>query len=175
MFLLYIFDKYIPRNQEYLLNYHQKIPNYIHLCLEVLNCVFLYDFIMFILHYLQHNFSKYLPSSLIKKNKKLINFLKSIHYEHHGFKQTLFIENVIQFDFIDAWTQLLVNVFIQNSFFLGIYKKHALSRILHNIIVISLLCESHSGYNFNFMSHNMYPNIFAGPINHVVTNLLCEV
>jgi len=44
--------------------------------------------------------------------------------------------------------------------------KHPLSRARHNMMVIYLLCESHSGYDLPFMSHRLFPGVFGGPVRH---------
>lgn len=60
--------------------------------------------------------------------------------------------------------QVFINICVQHISPWGF--KHPLSRALHNMLVIYLLCESHSGYDLPFMSHRIFPGVFGGPVRH---------
>lgn len=59
---------------------------------------------------------------------------------------------------------MAINICVQNMSPWGF--KHPLSRAFHNLIVIYLLCESHSGYDLPFQSHRVLPPIFGGSPRH---------
>ena len=55
--------------------------------------------------------------------------------------------------------QVVSNLLVQNLF-----GKHPLSRSIHNILVVYLLVEIHSGYDLPFHFHNLFPPVFAGTV-----------
>jgi sterol desaturase/sphingolipid hydroxylase (fatty acid hydroxylase superfamily) len=48
---------------------------------------------------------------------------------------------------------------------LKIVHAHPLSRSIFNVIAILLISEAHSGYDFPWSAHNVFP-FFAGPVLH---------
>merc|ERR1712167_130497 len=71
----------------------------------------------------------------------------------------------VQHSYVDGALQVLVNILVQQiSPFGG--DKHPLSRLLHNVLVTYLLCESHSGYDLPWQSHRFFPEIFGGAPHH---------
>merc|ERR1711902_219710 len=98
--------------------------------------VFLYDFIFYWIHL-------------------------ALHKYHHEWNDTLRASETIRNSFIDGSMQVLTNIIVQD-----IGNKHPLTRLAHNLVVIYLLVESHSGYDFPFFSHNICPWLFGGSVRH---------
>eukprot|EP01084_Bolivina_argentea_P229536 387375_1 len=107
--------------------------------------VFMYDFIFYWIHLLMH------------KNQYLFKF----HKKHHEWNQTLRASETVRHSFIDASLQVITNIMVQN-----IGNKHPLSRLAHNVLIIYLLVEAHSGYDFPCFSHNICPCLFGGSVRH---------
>eukprot|EP01084_Bolivina_argentea_P270964 460884_1 len=156
LLLVYLVDIFIPRNRKQNLLNYRTVPHYFIFIAEIIIGIFLYDLIMYSLHYLQHKCHTWISNIYCK------NLVRKIHTNHHEFTQTIYSSIIAQFGFIDLWMQIIPNILIQNTFFLNIYTKHPFSRLMHNIIIVYLLCEAHSGFDMFFMSHNLYPKIFGG-------------
>ena len=107
----------------------------------------MYDFVFYWIHLFFHK-SKYL-------------FISKLHRTHHEWKFVLRASETIRHGYIDAILQVSINIIVQN-----IGNKHPLTRLAHNILVIYLLVEAHSGYDFPFFSHNMFPDLFGGSVRH---------
>ena len=72
------------------------------------------------------------------------------------------IGDAIRHTFLDGTWDVVCSVAALN-----IIKAHAVSRLIYNIVAISLITEAHSGMNFPWMLCNIVPfNIFAGPVAH---------
>ena len=103
----------------------------------------MYDFLFYWIHLLFHKYGFH------------------FHKEHHGWEGTLRVAETLRHSLVDAFAQVSINIFIQNLF-----NKHPLTRISHNILISYILTEIHSGYDFPFFSHNIFPSIFGGSIRH---------
>jgi hypothetical protein len=127
-------------------------PTFGVLVAEVLFGVFLYDLFFFPLHYMMH-----------KSPNKIIRSWHGYHHRHTN--GSLNSVETVQHGYIDGALQVLVNIMVQHiSPFGG--PKHMLSRILHNIIVTYMLSEAHSGYNFSWQTHNIWPEFLGGSPRH---------
>jgi len=135
--------------------YHEPIPlapTFGVLIIEVMVGVFLYDLCFAPIHVLLH-----------KGPFKNVRQLHGYHHRHTN--GALNPVETVQHSYLDGGLQVMVNILVQHiSPFGG--PKHMLSRILHNIIVTYLLTESHSGYNFSWMSHNIWPEFLGGSPRH---------
>jgi len=129
-------------------------PSFGRLAGEVAFGIFLYDLLFYPLHWAMHN----LPSRA----------LRNAHSFHHRKAHTLNALETVQHSYADGLLQVVVNIAVQQlSPFPGVLGKHPLSRIIHNVVVTYLLTESHSGYrDLPFMSHNLWPSLFAGAPRH---------
>uniref|UniRef100_A0A7S3SUV7 Fatty acid hydroxylase domain-containing protein n=2 Tax=Emiliania huxleyi TaxID=2903 RepID=A0A7S3SUV7_EMIHU len=91
-----------------------------------------------------------------------------MHARHHVWGSTEAAAHnaveTVQNSYLDAGVQVFINIFVQHLSPWGF--KHPLSRALHNVMVVYLLCESHSGYDLPFMSHRLFPGLFGGPVAH---------
>ena len=129
-------------------------PTFWRVVTEVSLGVFLYDAFFYPFHLSFH--------------KVLNSKWRKIHQRHHRFAATeRFAHNAIetvQNSYLDAGIQVLINIIVQHISPWGY--KHPLSRALHNIMVVYLLCEAHSGYDLPCMSHRVFPGIFGGPVCH---------
>mmetsp|Transcript_15914 Transcript_15914/g.24484 ORF Transcript_15914/g.24484 Transcript_15914/m.24484 type:complete len:277 (-) Transcript_15914:35-865(-) len=113
------------------------------ICLGVL----LYDFLFYWIHLAFH------------KCKHLVPFHK---YHHVWEKGPLRASETVRLSPLDAALQVAVNILVQNIQ----PNKHPLTRLAHNITIIYLLVEAHSGYDFPFFTHNICPVVFGGSIRH---------
>lgn len=99
-----------------------QVPSFGLVAGEVLFGIFAYDALFAPLHYFMHRCPP----------------LRGIHAFHHRREShhALVPVEVVQHSYVDASLQVAVNILVQNiSPFGGLGQKHALSRILHNIIV----------------------------------------
>ena len=92
--------------------------------------------------------------------------MRKVHgYHHRWSSHTLNSLETVQHSYIDGFLQVAVNILVQHiSPFAG--PKHILSRLAHNIVVTYLLAEAHSGYDLQFMSHNIFPEFLGGSPRH---------
>ena len=127
-------------------------PTFGALVCEVAFGVFLYDLCFAPIHLFMH--------------KGPLKQIRWVHGYHHRHKNgALNSVETVQHSYIDGTLQVMTNIFVQHiSPFGG--PKHALSRIIHNILVTYMLSESHSGYNFSWMSHNIWPEFLGGSPRH---------
>jgi len=144
------------------LNSHQAppllAPTFGVLVVEVFFGVFLYDLLFCPIHVLFHK----CPKELGPVSKAI----RSVHgYHHRHANGSLNSIETVQNSYIDGGLQVLCNILVQHiSPFGG--PKHLLSRIIHNIIVTYMLTETHTGYNFPWMSHNIWPEFLGGTPRH---------
>jgi sterol desaturase/sphingolipid hydroxylase (fatty acid hydroxylase superfamily) len=128
-------------------------PSFFRVVSETSIGVFLYDLCFYPIHLYFH-----------------MGPLRGLHQRHHRWAQSEnFAHNAVetvQNSYLDAGIQVFINICIQHLSPWGF--KHPLSRALHNMMVVYLLTESHSGYNLPFMSHRLFPGVFGGPIRHEV-------
>lgn len=108
----------------------------------------LYDFLFFLFHSLMH------------QNPYLYKFLN--HGQHHSQGGRLFAIDVLRHSFLDGSAQVFTNVFVLN-----ILRIPPLSRALHNIVIIYLLTESHSGFNLPFSLSRLF-SFYGGSVHHEV-------
>lgn len=119
---------------------------------EVLFGVILYDLAFFPVHYAMHHS----PWGKVRK----------VHgYHHRSSSKALNALETVQHSYMDGFLQVAVNVIVQQiSPFGG--PKHAMSRLIHNIVVTYLLSEAHSGYDLPWMSHRVFPEVLGGSPRH---------
>jgi cholesterol 25-hydroxylase len=129
-------------------------PTFLRVTAEVSQGVFLYDLLFYPFHLAFHRSR----SALWRRQ----------HARHHVWgKEEDVAHNAVetvQNSYLDSGIQVFINICVQQYSPWGF--KHPLSRILHNMMVIYLLCEAHSGYDLPFMSHRFLPGIFGGPVRH---------
>jgi len=127
-------------------------PTFGVLVAEVAFGVFLYDLCFAPVHLFMH--------------KGPLKEMRSVHgYHHRHSNGSLNPVETVQHSYVDGTLQVMVNIFVQHiSPFGG--PKHVLSRIIHNVLVTYMLSESHSGYNFSWMTHNIWPEFLGGSPRH---------
>jgi sterol desaturase/sphingolipid hydroxylase (fatty acid hydroxylase superfamily) len=127
-------------------------PTFGVLVCEVAFGVFLYDLCFAPIHIFMH--------------KGPFKGMRSVHGYHHRHNNgALNSVETVQHSYVDGTLQVMCNIFVQHiSPFGG--PKHVLSRIIHNILVTYMLSESHSGYNFGWMTHNIWPEFLGGSPRH---------
>ncbi|KAL7579482.1 hypothetical protein ACA910_007863 [Epithemia clementina (nom. ined.)] len=105
------------------------LPELAYLIAEVSAGIVWYDFIFFFIHWSMHE----------------IPFLRELHHDHHAVMPGGILEanHVLHHSFADGTFQVLVNIFVQRRTPWGAVKTR-LARILHNIVITSMLTESHS-------------------------------
>ena len=122
------------------------------LVVEVMVGVFLYDLLFAPVHLLLH--------------KGPLKDMRAAHgYHHRHAHGSLNPVETVQHSYLDGGLQVMVNILVQHVTPFG-GPKHMMSRLIHNIIVTYLLTESHSGYNFGWMSHNLWPGVLGGAPRH---------
>ena len=122
------------------------------LVVEVMVGVFLYDLFFAPVHLLLH--------------KGPLKDMRAAHgYHHRHTSGALNPVETVQHSYLDGGLQVMVNILVQHITPFGGHK-HMMSRLIHNIIVTYLLTESHSGYNFGWMSHNLWPGVLGGAPRH---------
>ncbi|GMI17993.1 hypothetical protein TrLO_g9054 [Triparma laevis f. longispina] len=119
------------------------------LTLELTFGIFLYDFLMYWVHYLMHE-----------------SAWSGHRYHHRTRGKDIEPVETVQHGYLDGAAQVVVNVIVQQISPFGFGNKHFLSRLLHNILVTYLLTESHSGLDEKWMTHRLYPNLFGGAKRH---------
>jgi sterol desaturase/sphingolipid hydroxylase (fatty acid hydroxylase superfamily) len=129
-------------------------PTFARVTCEVSQGVFLYDLLFYPFHLSFHR-------------ARLASW-RSQHMRHHAFAREEAVAHnaveTVQNSYLDSGIQVFINICVQNFSTFG--HKHPLSRALHNLMVVYLLCESHSGYDLPFMSHRVFPGVFGGPVRH---------
>jgi hypothetical protein len=127
-------------------------PTFGVLVAEVAFGVFLYDLTFAPIHIFMH--------------RGPLKQARSIHGYHHRHTQgALNPIETVQHSLMDGALQVMCNIFVQHiSPFGG--PKHVLSRLIHNVMVTYMLSEAHSGYNFRWMSHNIWPEFLGGSPRH---------
>lgn len=132
----------------------EQAPSFGALAAELACGIVLYDLLFFPLHLAMH--------------RAPIPWLRALHGYHHRQKHTLNALETVQHSFADGALQVVVNVLVQQVTPFGpLGAKHPLSRLLHNVLVTYLLCESHSGYaDLPFMMHRLWPGLFGGAPRH---------
>ena len=113
-----------------------------HVCLSV----WLYDALFYFPHVAMH---------------RIPWLYKAFHSQHHQ-QTALRSMHTLQHSLVDGAAQVLANIAVLN--FLGL---PAASRAVHNLVVIYLLVESHSGWDLPCMLHNVVPwGVLGGPPAH---------
>jgi len=129
-------------------------PSFVRVASEVSLGIFLYDALFYPFHLSFH--------------KLRIREWRRLHGRHHqwGSREAAAHNSIetVQNHYVDAGVQVAINICVQNFSPWGF--KHPLSRMLHNLMVTYLLCESHSGYDLPFMSHRIFPTVFGGSPRH---------
>jgi hypothetical protein len=127
-------------------------PTFGALVAEVAFGVFLYDLAFAPIHIFMH--------------RGPLKEVRSVHGYHHRHTQgALNPIETVQHSYMDGALQVMCNIFVQHiSPFGG--PKHVLSRLIHNVIVTYMLSEAHSGYNFRWMTHNIWPEFLGGSPRH---------
>jgi sterol desaturase/sphingolipid hydroxylase (fatty acid hydroxylase superfamily) len=141
--ILLSFDMIYPRNR-YLL--YPSAPTAQQMLLECLASIVLYDFLFFWVHVLMHR----------------ITCLRRLHARHHTHGADITVDDTTRLGFLDASAQVLTNVFVLN-----VLQLHPMSRRLHNILIVYMLFESHSGLDLPWMLHRVIPfSLYGGAPNH---------
>jgi len=122
----------------------QESISFSHLAIEVATGIFLYDVLMYPLHYLMHNFGP----------------MKKFHHYHHRSSVVHPVETV-QHSYVDGVLQVVVNVLVQQVTPFG-GQKHILSRLAHNVLITYLLTESHVSAEPPWASYKLWPELFSG-------------
>jgi sterol desaturase/sphingolipid hydroxylase (fatty acid hydroxylase superfamily) len=129
-------------------------PTFARVTCEVSQGVFLYDLLFYPFHLSFH--------------RARWRRWRSHHTRHHAWGRDEAVAHnaveTVQNSYLDSGIQVFINICVQQFSTWG--HKHPLSRALHNVMVIYLLCEAHSGYDLPFMSHRVFPGVFGGPLRH---------
>jgi sterol desaturase/sphingolipid hydroxylase (fatty acid hydroxylase superfamily) len=141
--ILLVFDLFYPRHRSAT---YPVAPTVTRLVCECVTSVVMYDFAFFWLHLAMHR----------------IHGLYRFHRRHHQYGGDIDVHDVLRHGFVDASLQVLVNVAVLN-----LLQLHPLSRRFHNVIVIYMLSESHSGLDLSFMLHRIVPfSLYGGAPHH---------
>eukprot|EP00121_Abeoforma_whisleri_P006609 Awhi_evm1s6014 len=138
---LLAFDIFYPRRA-----LPEEAPTFGQVVWDVFKMLFIYDFFFTFGHYALH---------------KVPTLYKFIHQKHHTFANTHAIET-FRLSFLEQWINVGCSILAVN-----LSKGHPFSRVIYNIVIVYLLTELHSGYNFPFMIANIAPlNIVGGSYIH---------
>ena len=131
-------------------------PSFARVASEVASGVFFYDLLFYPFHLSFHR-------------AKLPAWRKQ-HRRHHVWSREESAAHnaveTVQNSYLDAGIQVAINIAVQAAPIYPWGYKHPLSRALHNLMVVYLLCEAHSGYDLPFMSHRLLPGVLGGPVRH---------
>ena len=105
------------------------LSKFVYLVAEVSSGIVAYDFLFFWVHVLMHT-------------SKTVSWLTS-HQQHHRYADEETAYRTVNHSMVDGALQVLVNILVQRHTPWGTAKSQ-LARLLHNVIVIELLVESHS-------------------------------
>lgn len=95
-----------------------------------------------------------------------VDALKGLHKRHHA-QTRLTAPETLNHGALDAAQQVVVNICVQQLSVSG-GPKHALARLLHNVLVTYMLTEIHSGYDAPWSMHNVWPRACGGAKRHEV-------
>ena len=137
----FVIDYFFPRRY-LLLAIHASAPTITRIVYDVTFSLVLYDFIFFLGHYTLHK-SRYL--------------YEHVHAKHHTMRGDIRAGDAIRHSFWDGTFDVACSVIA-----LRISQAHPMSRTIYNIIAIYLITEAHSGYNFPYAPHNLFPAVFLG-------------
>ena len=84
------------------------------------------------------------------------------HGRHHSQGGRLFAIDVLRHSLLDGSAQVFTNVFVLN-----VLRIPPFSRALHNVVIIYLLTESHSGYELPFSLSRLF-SFYGGSPHHEV-------
>jgi methylsterol monooxygenase len=118
--------------------------------IDVLLGVLAYDCVEFAIHLSLHRVER----------------LKPLHRRHHA-QARLTAPETLNHGLRDATQQVAVNILVQRLSLSG-GPKHALARLLHNVLVTYMLAEIHSGYDAPWSMHNVWPWVCGGAKRHEV-------
>lgn len=119
-----------------------------YLCTEVVTGIVLYDGIFFCIHWAMHDLKP----------------LRRFHKRHHhvqNHRVPVESRDVLRHSLVDGTLQVLVNILVQRHTPWGMVKTR-LARALHNVLVIWMLCESHSAATTPYI----WRRYFVGVKNH---------
>jgi hypothetical protein len=138
---LLLFDFFYPRRQ-----LPVAAPSFLQLSGEVAAGIVMYDFFFFGVHYCVH---------------KVPFLFKNIHARHHLVKAPRACE-AAHHTVLDGWFNTFCSIAA-----LSVVRAHPLSRAVYDIVIVSMLCELHCGYDMPWMLHNILPQgLMGGPPRH---------
>lgn len=140
-----VIDFFFPR-RHLLLQLHAAAPSAMTVLWDVIWSLILYDFYFFIGHWVMH------------KNRRLH---ETVHAKHHTMKGEIRANDAIRHTFLDGTFDVLCSVAALRT-----SGAHPLSRVLYNVVAIYLVTEAHSGFDFPWSLHNLFPFVFLGPVRH---------
>eukprot|EP00122_Pirum_gemmata_P006378 Pgem_evm1s5830 len=135
---LLIIDYIFPRREGWIT---AEPPTFYQVVTETIYMLFIYDLCFTMFHVLFH---------------KIPFLYKKVHAVHHCNPHTHAIET-FRLTFIEQWIDIGCSILAVN-----LSKSHLLSRVFYNVLIVYLLTELHSGYNFPFMISNIAPGGFVG-------------
>jgi len=121
-------------------------PSFWTLMFEILAALMVYDALFFCFHLLFH---------------KVPYLYKRFHSEHHTMKAVRACE-AIHLTFVEQVVDVGCSIAAIN-----LLRCHPLSRALYNSVIVYLITELHSGYDFPWMMQNVVPfGLWAGSVRH---------
>ena len=121
-------------------------PSFLGLVGQVMSALFIYDSLFTICHLWLH------------KSKAKFH---QIHAKHHRHLRIQAMDT-INLSLVEATSEVLFSIFALN-----IVGCHPLARVVYDILIVYLLVEIHSGYDFPFNLANLVPlGLFSGPREH---------
>eukprot|EP00040_Diaphanoeca_grandis_P043620 m.9824 g.9824 ORF g.9824 m.9824 type:complete len:333 (+) comp7961_c0_seq1:298-1296(+) len=114
---------------------------------EIVLLLVIYDALFFVVHRTLHKFPL---------------LYRFVHKKHHTNSNATRANDTVRLTFIEEFLDVACSIVGVN-----VIKAHPLSRVVYNIIIVSLLVELHCGWDFSWMLHNIVPfNLMGGPRRH---------
>jgi sterol desaturase/sphingolipid hydroxylase (fatty acid hydroxylase superfamily) len=143
---LLFFDMLFPRRVLPLL-----APSAARLCGEVVAMLLVYDVLFSLTHFAMHA-QPWL--------------YRQVHAKHHR-TRTVHAVETFSLSFVELWVDTGCSIAAVN-----LVGSHPLSRLIYNALLIALLVELHSGYNFPYMLANLVPGgLLGGSLQHHLHHL----
>ena len=124
--------------------------DYFHLAAEVAAGLISYDFLFFFVHLLMHHSARF---------GSWTN-----HAQHHKFTHDESSYRTVNHSLVDGTMQVLVNILVQRHTPWGA-PKTKLARLLHNVLIIELLVESHSSSRHPRIARRLFTGV-DGHVRH---------
>jgi sterol desaturase/sphingolipid hydroxylase (fatty acid hydroxylase superfamily) len=119
-------------------------PSARELAFGVVAALFVYDALFSVGHFCLHR----------------VRWLYRWHARHHR-RATIQAADALELSLVEATGEVLVSIAA-----LYLTGAHRLTRVVYDIVIVYLLVELHSGYDFPLSLGNLFPRVFLGPRQH---------